>query len=105
VVNLARHAGPTAAARERPVSRGTVYHWLARYEAGGTENLHPRPRGKPLPQTVTPAVAKRLVALHAENPRRSAAKVARIYEAETQQPLQRSTVWAVLKKTRAAKPP
>jgi transposase len=98
LVNLARQYGPTAAARELEVSRDTVYHWLARYEQGGTESLHPRPRGKPLPKTVTPEVGERLAALHAENPRRSAAKVARLYEAETRRPLHRSTVWAVLKK-------
>ena len=98
LVNLARQYGPTAAARELRVSRDTAYRWLMRYEAGGTENLQTRPRGKPLPKSVTPAVAARLVALHAENPRRSAAKVARVYEAQTQQPIHRSTVWAVLKK-------
>jgi transposase len=98
LVNLARHAGPSATARALQVSRDTVYHWLTRYEEGGTENLHARPRGKPVPKTVTPAVADRLGALHAENPRRSAAKVARLYEAQTQQSVHRSTVWAVLKK-------
>jgi len=98
LVNLARQYGPAAAARELAVSRDTAYRWLARYEEGGTENLHARPRGKPLPKAVTPQVAERLAALHAENPRRSAAKVARLYEAESGQPVHRSTVWAVLTK-------
>jgi len=98
LVNLARQYGTTAAAREIGVSRQTASSWLGRYEEGGSENLRTRPRGKAVPRTVTPAVRARLLALKDENPRRSAAKVARVYAAESGERIHRSTVWAVLKK-------
>ncbi len=98
VVNLALHYGPTEAAREMEVSRDTVYLWLGRYEEGGTENLRTRPRGKSEPRTVTPEVRERLMALKEENPKRSAAKVARLYQEESGLKVHRGTVWATLKK-------
>jgi transposase len=92
------------------VSRQTAHYWLARYEAGGSESLRARPRGKAVPRTVTPAVRARVLALKDESPKRSAAKVARVYAAESGERIHRSTVWAVLKKVgsdhaRAARAP
>ncbi len=98
LVNLALHYGPQAAAQELEVCRDTVYYWLARYEQGGTENLRPKPRGKATARTVTPQVRQRLMQLKEENPKRSAAKVARLFEAETHKGIHRGTVWAALKK-------
>jgi transposase len=98
LVNLALHYGPSEAARELEVSRETVYLWLGRYEEGGSENLRSRPRGKSEPRTVTPEVHERLMALKKENPKRSAAKVARLYQEECGLKVHRGTVWAKLKK-------
>lgn len=98
LVNLTSHYGISAAAREMEVSRDTVYLWLGRYEEGGSENLRTRPRGKAEPRTLTPKVRQRLLGLKEENPKRSAAKVARLYEEESGLKVHRATVWAVLKK-------
>ena len=98
LVNLAHHYGPTRAAQEMGVGRDTVYYWLGRYEAGGSENLRTRRRGKQEARTVTPEVRERLLALKAEQPKRSSAKVARLYTEESGLRIHRSTVWAVLKK-------
>ncbi len=98
LVNLAQHYGPTEAARQMEVDRQTVYLWLGRYEEGGSENLRTRPRGKQEPRTVTPEVRQRLLELKAQNPRRSSAKVGRLYEQESKLRIHRTTVWSVLKK-------
>ncbi len=98
LVNLAQQYGVTEAARALEVRRDTVYYWLRRFEEGGSENLQPRPRGAGKPRSVPPAVRDRLLALKAENPQRSAPKVARLYQQESGQRLHRVTVWAVLKK-------
>lgn len=98
LVNLAQHYGPTEAARQMEVDRQTVYLWLKRYEEGGSENLRTRPRGKQEPRTVTPEVRDRLLELKAENPKRSSAKVGRLYEQESKLRIHRTTVWSVLKK-------
>lgn len=98
LVNLVFHYGPSVAAREMDVTRDTAYHWMARYEEGGTENLRTRPRGKAQPRTVTPEVRQRLLELKEENLKRSAAKVARLYQEESGLKVHRTTVWSVLKK-------
>ena len=98
MVNLAFHYGVTAAARGMEVARDTVYYWQGRYEEGGTENLRARPRGKAEPRTVTEEVRERLFELKGENPKRSTAKIARLYEEERGLKIDRSTVWRALKK-------
>jgi transposase len=98
LINLAEHYGPSEAARELGVGRDTAYYWLKRYKEGGSEALGPRPRGKAEPRTVTPLVRKRLLELKDEQPKRSSAKVARLYEAESKLRIHRTTVWSVLKK-------
>ncbi len=103
-MNLARQYGTTGAAREIGVSRQTACSWLSRYEAGGGENLRTGPRGKAVPRPVTPAVRARLLALKEANPRRSAAKAARVHAAESGERIHRSAAWAVLNKGLAIKP-
>ena len=98
LVNLALSHGPEAAAREMAVNPSTAYYWLKRYEEGGTQELKSRPRGKARERKVTQEVEARLVALHQENPSRSAAKVARLYEEEEGIRLHRNTVLLTLKK-------
>lgn len=98
LVNLARHYGPSEAARQMEVDRQTVYLWLGRYEQGGSDALSSLPRGKQEPRTVTPEVKARLLGLKRENPRRSSPKIARLYEDESGLKVHRTTVWAVLKK-------
>jgi len=103
LVNLALSHGPEAAAREMALNPSTAYYWLKRYEEeryeeGGTQELKSRPRGKARERKVTQEVEARLVALHQENPSRSAAKVARLYEEEEGIRLHRNTVLLTLKK-------
>lgn len=98
LVNLALSYGPEAAAREMAVNPSTAYKWLKRYEEGGAENLKTRPRGKPRERKVTQEVQAKLLELHQENPVRSAAKVARLYEETTGNKLHRNTVLVTLKK-------
>jgi len=98
LVNLAEHYRPTEASRELGVGRDTVYYWRRRYQEGGSEALRTRPRGKAEPRTVTPEVKQRLLELKAENPKRSSAKVARLFEEESKLRIHRTTVWSVLNK-------
>ena len=98
LVNLAQHYGPSEAARQMEVDRQTVYLWVGRYERGGSQALASLPRGKQEPRTVTPEVKARLLELKGENPKRSSPKVARLYQEETGLKIDRTTVWAVLKK-------
>jgi hypothetical protein len=63
---------------------------------GYSENLPPR--GRPREKKLTQEVQADLLELHQDNPRRSAAKVARLYEEKGGVKLHRNTVLAVLKK-------
>ncbi len=98
LVNLAEHYGPSEAARQMEVDRQTVYHWVERYQAGGSQALQSLPRGKQEPRTVTPEVRKRLLEIKDENPQRSSPKVARLYQEETGLKIHRTTAWSVLRK-------
>jgi transposase-like protein len=98
LVNPALGRDPEATARAMGENPSTTYHWLKCYKAGGTESLRGLPRGKPREKKVTQEVHSRLHKLHQENPSRSAAKAASLYEAEVGRKLHRNTVLLALKK-------
>jgi transposase-like protein len=55
---LENKASPTDVCRIFGINKGTLYHWVQRYEVGGLEGLAPKPVG-PKQKRTTAGTAKR----------------------------------------------
>ncbi len=94
IIETAKQAGVSQAARQHQCSRTTVYALLARYASGGLESLFNRPRG-PL-EPVVPDLVEAIVAVKVEGLHRSTTKVQQLVDERYGWRVSRQTVWRVL---------